>query len=184
MKSVIITWEPLAYRKFQGLVKGRWYVEGPTLPIEYSHIAPDGRLRAVIDPVAGTAIPTRFAISIHSSRRGAIEDMREHECTNIENVGFTDFAEIRSSVEAYPNHAAGHRRVVEFLERYKIDAGVWNATSPNFLEKKNCDFTVEAAVEHLKTLLPKQRKSMLAYIRRHKRINTGLRRHLFGGDVS
>lgn len=159
-------------------VVGKWKSYGPIFPIECSHIAENGQMRFVIDATSHTAVQSRFAYSARSVLMEAVEDLRVQDNLSLDDIGFTDFAEIRSSVRANPEHSIGHVRVIQWLEQCKISAAIWIASSPNFYNQTGRKLTMDSAAKHLKSLPAAQLKLALRYLQKHAQNGTRLQHHL------
>lgn len=168
MRICLLAWGSLVWDK-RDLPKIRmdWARGGPALPIEFSRISEsrDDILTLVIDPKNGVRIPTRFSDSSRSYLEDAICDLRSREGTIYSRIGFVDLVNGTSRCNAYPEAEIELRK---WASDNKYDAVVWTDLSSNFYEykEKKISFSVENAIEHIKSLKRNATKSAFKYIHR------------------
>ncbi len=128
---------------------GPWQDEGPVLRIEFSRISKkrSGALTLVIDPKNGAPTQVCWSISLRPTLDQAVEDLRLREETNQKRVG-------RYSVSGDTNgfDQASISLIEEWCRRRGLDGVVWTDLPSNFEERTHRQFSVDAAVQYLKTL--------------------------------
>ena len=172
-KIAIIGWGSLIWDHRSLPIKCKWCKNGPELPIEFSRISKDGRLTLVIDKDNGKKVKTLYALSKRNAPLDAVADLREREGTVMKNIGYinlTENADKKSDID---------EEIKKWAENNKIDIVVWTALLPNFRRQTGKDYTVDNAIEYLKSLPKNVKKNALNYIKRApKQINTPLRKKI------
>jgi hypothetical protein len=180
MKIAILGWgsliwdNQLKFENFNNKV-GRWHNDGPELKLEFSRISGSrgNALTLVIDKNNGEPCQVQFAMSKRKCPDDAICDLRSREGTILNRIGYyyTDGSKTRKpdAPESIKNWA----------NEKEIDVVVWTGLESNFKKVSDVDFTVDAAVEHLKQLPNGSVTKAAEYIRKAPEcINTPLRRIL------
>ncbi len=135
-----------------------WYLDGPTLKIEFSRISKSRKraLTLVIDDKNGSVTTVAWCLSKRHSVEDAICDLRSREGTTLNNIGCVCLT-ADASASTYP--------IIETWASEKhIDAVIWTALKSNFEEEKGMPFSVNAAVEHIKTLDPYGKAKAAEYV--------------------
>ena len=166
MKIAILGWGSLIWEERPDFDKWHesWRLDGPILKVEFSRISKKtrkGGLTLVIDAVHGTATQVAWSSSKRVNLKDTISDLRVREDTpNEENIGFV--------ILASGNHRArdpeAFETIVAWAKEMHIDAVVLTNLESNFAEKVNKPFSVEAAVDHIKSLLPEGKAKAAEYI--------------------
>lgn len=157
---------------------GTWQDDGPVLPLEFSRVSGVTRGRAltlVIDTANGSDCTVKYALSKRRDPEDAIADLRGREGTIVKRIGFW-FANGSRKYEFGVPVA-----IAPWAQERRFDAVIWTALESNFKEETGENFSVDAAITHLKSL-PAEGKAMAAeYVwRAPSLVNTPLRRALQG----
>lgn len=133
-------------------VTGDWMMAtGPALPFEFTRVSPKRKmgLAVCLDYVNGDRCPTNAILSIRDDIDEAAEDLRARERARIiDYIGLI-------------HPASGARRssipeVADIFEVWCRETGaagaVWTDLGGNFEEDRGRPFTVQAAIDYLKTL--------------------------------
>jgi len=176
MKIAVIAWGSLCWDKRNLNVVTNWNNNGVILPIEFSRISKDGRLTLVITEKYGTELKTYWAISGINSIEKAIENLKEREGTNKNNIGFINLVENTS-------HSKFSNSLIEIIKKWailiKVDAVIWTDLESNFFKKRNIEFSVDNAIEYLNQLEIKQKEKAMVYINKSpKQTITELRKRI------
>lgn len=158
---------------------GEWNFDGPRLPIEFTRVAPAlmGGLTLVIDPVHGHPTQAAYCLSRRDTVADARRDLAEREwCKAIDLIGCFE--------RGIANPGGGIvDAIAAWAAEKNIDAVVWTAYPPNFLDKTGSEFSVAAAVAYLKNLPRAEQERAARYI--HKApsfVQTPLRRTVLEED--
>jgi hypothetical protein len=166
MKISLLGWGSLIWNPGSLHVTGEWKTGGPILPIEFSRISDNGRLTLVIDEKDGAQVPTRFAFSSLIDLQLAITDLKERENTPYrDRIGYLDLPNNKHNARAWKLHPKAYGIIRAWAEHQKIDAVVWTAIGPRFVEKTGEPFSPDAALRYLATLKGDTRVAALKYIR-------------------
>ncbi len=176
-KIAIVGWGSLIWDPRGLPIKCKWRKNGPELPIEFSRISRDGRLTLVIDKNKGGKVKTLYALSKRTNLPDAIADLREREGTVWKNIEHIDLTEETDSNKNIDKESDIHKKIKKWAEDNEIGAVVWTALLPNFKEQIEKDYTVDSAIEYLKSLPKNAKENAINYIKRApKQINTPLRK--------
>jgi hypothetical protein len=151
MRIAILGWGSLIWDTGDLPLETDWIQGGPVVPIEFSRISHsrNGALTLVIDPINGTPIRSRYALSQRTNLNDAIGDLQTRESTIWTYIGYVNLKKNTQRCVAYPGAADVIRR---WAQDNNLDAVVWTDLPSNFLEKENKDFTVSVAIKYLKRL--------------------------------
>ncbi len=174
-KIAVLGWGSLIWEPGDLCYDGRWYKDGPLLPVEFARISRDGRLTLVLCPGA-KEIPVLWTYSEKRCLEDAVENLMAREGTKDSRIGFVDLNNDKSRCATTPT-------VVETIKTWalkkKFDAVIWTDLPSNFAEKrKGRQFSEANVVEYLSELLDEKEKSLRAeeYIMNApSQIATGLR---------
>ena len=165
MTIAILGWGSLVWDPRDLPHYGPWMKEGPTLKIEFSRVSSDCRLTLVIDSVAGTLCPTRYALSPRTDLADAVEDLRRREGTSRQHIGYFDNRRNENSLTQYLRQVDVIPSLRQWCNDHQIDAVVWTALPSNFQEEIGVTFSVDAAIAFLKGLAKTSHENALKYIR-------------------
>ena len=162
MKIAILGWGSLIWDPRELHYRGRWYRNGPTLPIEFSRISSDGRLTLVIDEKNGAQVVTRYSFSSLPDLKQAISDLNAREGRpGSERIGFIELKTNTSNPDAKAAHPIAFERIRAWGIEKKLDAVIWTALGPNFDDRRKKPFSPQEAVKYLGEM-----KAALEYVRR------------------
>ncbi len=180
MKIAILGWGSLIWDnqpKFENFNKqvSRWQNNGPKLKLEFSRISSSrgNALTLVIDENNGEHCKVQYAMSTRRNPDDAICDLRSRESTILKRIGyyFTD-----GSKTCEPDVP---KSIKSWAALKKIDVVIWTGLESNFKKESKVEFTVDAAIEHLKQLSNGSVTNAAEYIRKAPVfVNTPLRRKL------
>jgi len=179
LKIAILAWGSLILDPRDLPIEGRWQLNGPKLPIEFSRISDDKRLTLVIDAEHGEMVSTRYIQSSRSDLGDAICDLRCREKTIRKRIGFIDLRHEISSAKEFPDHEAASAAIYAWLKPSSFHAVIWTALRSNFPKKRNEAFSPEAAVRYLDSLSESEQINAFKYINEAPvEVSTALRRLL------
>jgi hypothetical protein len=175
----ILGWGSLIWKPEKLQYQEPWKKGGPVLPLEFSRITSDRPLTVVLDQVNGVACPTRFAWSTKTTLSDAVADLGHREGASEVHIGYIDLQDNQSSIEKYPEQINIEDAMRQWCKDNQISAAVWTAIPPNFSEHLGIKFSVEAAVQYLKSLPKPAQASALEYIQKTPaEVSTPLRRRI------
>lgn len=160
MKIAVLGWGSLIWDPRNLKIKQRhWFLDGPSLPIEFARISSRGRLTLVIYPPA-KKIQTLWNWMEIEDLNHAIENLTEREDTVKDKIGFfkSHDHEIHSQ---FPSGITDE--IKNWAIRSNIDAVIWTD-----LEAKLTgigEFNEENIIRYLRTLNKEKRQAAKEYIR-------------------
>ena len=183
MKIAVLGWGSLIWKTGSLHTTGEWKTGGPVLPIEFSRISDNGRLTLVIDEKNGAPVPTRYVFSSLTDLRLAITDLKERENTPYrDRIGYIDTLNNNHNSWAWKSHPNACKIIRAWAVHQKIEAVVWTAIGPRFVEKTGEAFSPKAALRYLAILRGHKRAAALEYIREAPPEVATPVRHLFNGN--
>jgi hypothetical protein len=160
LKIAVLAWGSLIWEDRPEFDKQRetWLFDGPILKVEFSRISKSrqGALTLVIDETNGTEATVAWCLSKRQSVEDAICDLRCREGTTVENIG-------RVRLPAGPS-APQSPIITAWASGKNLDAVIWTALTSNFQNKTKKVFSVDAAVEYIKTLDPCGKAKAAEYV--------------------
>ncbi len=158
-KIVCIGWGSLIWNP-QGLsVQGKWFEDGPILPIEFSRISSDNRVTLIIDEAA---LPFRslWSIMIPQNINECISSLSQREGTNEKNIHQVTVSEApKDRIKIM---------VKEWLITKSLDSAIWTGLS--FSDKtKGLRPASHEILTHLNNLRGNERINAEEYIRKAPR---------------
>jgi hypothetical protein len=141
---------------------GDWEFDGPSLPLEFSRVS-GGRndaLTLVIDEENGTLCQVAFAMSKRNNPDDAICDLRCREGTILSRIGYHFVDGSRNGQPKVPE------AIRAWGKEMTLDVVIWTGLESNFSEKKTSEFSIEAAIDHLKHLPPEGKAKAFEYVSR------------------
>lgn len=139
---------------------GEWKLGGPELPLEFSRISKkrSDALTLVIDTLNGTNCSVAYAMSKRKSPDDAICDLRSREGTIIKRIAYHFLDGSRN----------GEPDVPDSIKTWGCAKGfevvIWTGLSSNFPCDKKPEFSIDAALAHLKGLSPEGKAKAAEYI--------------------
>jgi hypothetical protein len=162
-KIAVLGWGSLIWEKHPEFddKHDAWILDGPVLELEFSRISNtrDGALTLVIDDTNGAACTVSYALSKRTDPHDAICDLRSREGTILRNIGryFEDGSSPSTEVP---------EEFKAWVRKKKLDVVVWTNLESNFKGTSDAgeEFSVSAALSHLKSLAPKGKARAAEYI--------------------
>lgn len=166
MKIAILGWGSLVWDSRELPLQSDWMQGGPKLPLEFSRVSKDGRLTLVINMEHGAHVPSRYAASSRKDLGDAIADLRDREGTVRKCIGFVDVTSDTTSKTEFPEQANVFDSMLEWCRSNSFDAVVWTALSSQFKLETGKLFTVDNAIEYLRSLPRTVHDNALQYIKK------------------
>ncbi len=158
---------------------GSWQYDGPLLKLEFSRVSAS-RLHAltlVIDPINGTPMTVAYCPSMRIDAEDTICDLRCREGTSWKNIGYAFVGEEHNQYRDRVSYDV----IIAWAKQKEFDVVVWTDLTSNFHEEARQQFSVEAAIAHLKALAPEGKAKAAEYVWRAPAfVQTPLRRALEG----
>ncbi|MEO8433932.1 MAG: hypothetical protein ABI596_03490 [Pyrinomonadaceae bacterium] len=169
MRIGCLGWGSLVWDPRDLPLRGVWFLDGPLIPIEFSHQSQDGRITLVIDPRAKHVRALWVILSV-DDLDAAISSLarREGISNNLEArigrwTGFDDGDVVTRAIGTWAQQAG-------------LDAVVWTALSPSF-DGNSKRPSKTKLLKYLSDLPPEKRSRAETYIRKAPRqIDTDYRR--------
>lgn len=172
MKIAVLGWGSLIWDPRQLSIQAEWQTDGPVLPLEFSRVSSDGRLTLVIDPLKGTKLQTRYALSAMLTIDEAAENLRKREHTTSKYIGRFDVRRDKPADET-------QETIRKWAETKGIDAVTWTALRPNFEDERGKEFSVPQAITYLESRSDSEARRAWEYIARAPpEVQTELRKEL------
>lgn len=161
----VIGWGSLIWRPGALRLRGGFQPAGPRLPVEFSRIAPDGRLTLVIDSEHGAEVRTHYAVST-VDLESTFEDLATRERAAEHHVGYLHVRAGHTSLHAYPHQEDFAEEIAEWCEVRGFAAAVWTALPATFESVLGTPFSVTEAISYLMGLDGEQRATAFEYLER------------------
>lgn len=163
---------------------GPFQSDGPSLPIEFSRVALDGRVTLVIDPAA-LRTQTYWAPLSVASLDEAVEGLGVRE--KIASDRWAEWIGLQS--KSKPVVASGRvdafvrTRIIDWLDEQRLDAVVWTALPSRGPDGAEMRPGIAELLAHLKSLEGEARSRAEEYIRRAPQSLRTLHRARFEEDL-
>jgi hypothetical protein len=164
MKIAILGWGSLLwdFDDHQNFCKQHddWKFDGPELPLEFSRISESRKnaLTLVIDENNGALCQVAYAMSKRKNPDDAICDLRSREGTILKRIGYHFLDGSRNGEPNVPDSIKTWGRGKE------LEVVIWTGLSTNFPCDKKPEFSIDAALAHLKGLSPEGKTKAAEYI--------------------
>ena len=175
MDIACLGWGSLVWDPRTIPIRGKWFDDGPILPIEFARESSNGRITLVIAD-ADFGVRSLWALMSVRNLDDAKAELATRENISKQNVkhsiGFWDRA-------ASNSHGQSAAKIGLWAEKQNLDGVVW--TNLKFGFKKNRDFmpTCADVLEHLQSLPYEKRRVAEEYIRQAPiQIDTEYRRRI------
>lgn len=159
MKIACIGWGSLIWEPRGLPIRGRWFTDGPFLPVEFLRKSRDGRITLVLSTTAAP-VRTLWCWLSTSSLAAAVTSLRERE-------GIPPEYEDRNIGRWPPktNNDTICTSIAEWAHEKEIDAVVWTNLSAKFPGGEG-EPSVEQVIEYLDNLQAEKRSAAEEYVRR------------------
>jgi len=170
MVIACLAWGSLVWDPRELPVRGKWFCDGPLLPVEFARQSKDGRLTLVLVPT-GPDVRTFWALFSVDTVTVAREAVRKRECIPKKNL--EKHVAVWSSGDPNDSNPAS---ITSWARSLRLDAVVWTALPPAFNAEDRAP-TEDEAVAYLRGLPHEQRRNAAHYIRMAPRqVDTPYRR--------
>ncbi len=174
-----LIWEPKGF-----VIQGKWFEDGPLIPVEFARQSQDGRITLVLVETV-TMVPSLWALMDTVDLASAVEALRSREGILMKNV--EKHVCRWSAGQPSPRLIPG---LSEWAKSHDLDHVVWTGLPPKF---NGAEITpsVEQVVEYLRALAGEERERAERYVRLAPRqintpyrscIESSLRWHALDGD--
>jgi hypothetical protein len=171
MLIACLGWGSLVWDPRELPIHGRWFEDGPLLPIEFARQSQDGRLTLVLVP--GYEAKVRSLWTLFSV--GTVDDAREALRRRERVLEKNKSQHIHAWSKADPAHAT-FPEISAWVASLSLDAAVWTALPPAFGKEERRP-SIEEALGHLRALSHEQRRNAERYVRMTPRqVDTPYRR--------
>lgn len=168
MNIAILGWGSLINEPRDLPIKGNWQSDGPELCIEFSRISQRGEradcLTLVIDERCDSTVTVLYVLSKRSNLQQAIEDLRQREGTELNNIGFYQVETERVAPIALRRHPKSCETIQIWAQVKDFDAVIWTALSRRFKDAIGIPFNPSAALNYLNGLCAPTKEKALQYI--------------------
>ena len=155
-------------------VRGKWFEDGPFLPIEFARKSSGGRITLVLMPHTSPLVRSLWVPMSVGNLREARKALGVRECPRSEKP--------ESCVDYWPRGSRNRyvaRRIGRWAKELQIDAVVWTNLRPEFNDEEKRIPTAEEVVTYLRGLQGETRENAERYIRMTPRqIDTEYRRRI------
>jgi len=154
MQIGCLGWGSLVWNPGVLPIRGKWFEDGPLLPIEFARRSRDGRITLVIvkdRPV----VRTLWAILTSDNVQAAKKSLASREGIKDENIGkhigfWTDGGSNGECVDI----------ISEWAKSHQLTAVVWTNLPPKFNGQENKAPTVGEVIQYLKDLRPIEKRRL------------------------
>lgn len=166
MRIAILGWGSLVWNPAGLPHDGTWRADGPTLPIEFSRISPDGRLTLIVDRRHGVAVRAAWTLSTRVVLDDAVSDLAARERCDASGIGWLDRASGRTSRTRFPGQLDVLPALRSWCADRDHDAVLWTALPATFEQVTGRPFDVAAGLDYLDGLAGPRRARAVEYLRR------------------
>lgn len=154
-------------------IRGKWFCDGPMLPIEFARKSSDGRITLVIVPDTFPFLRSLWTPLAVTTLNEAREALGRRECPKATNP--------EECVDYWPGgskNSKAAKEIGKWARGLRIDVVVWTNLPPKFDGKKEGEVpSAEEVVAYLDSLRQEQRELAEHYVRMTPRqIDTDYRR--------
>ncbi len=160
MRIVFLGWGSLIWCPDNLKVRGKWYKDGPCLPVEFARISKNGRLTLVLYPNADR-VKVLWADAEVNSLDKAVENLYQREGTKQCLIGFDYIKEDKSSCQVETEIL---NEIRDWATKKKLDAVVWTALPSNFKEERRKELNWNNVIEYLENLPGEKKQRAREYI--------------------
>ena len=170
MNIACLGWGSLVWDPRELPIRGRWFDDGPILPIEFARKSGDGRITLVICE-RGTPGRTLWALMSSSKVDAASQALADREASPLRSIGV--WTSLKAEVNG-PEKAIG-----EWAMGKKLDAVVWTALTAGLTTAHDSFPSYEQVLTHLRSLPYEKRRVAEKYVcLAPQQIDTEYRRRL------
>lgn len=128
MKIACIGWGSLIWNPEILKTRGKWFDDGPILPIEFARQSGNGRITLVIEENA-VPIRTLWVLMSTNNLDEAIESLRKREGTATKHIHYQKSdSEAKTKIQEI---------VLQWLKEKNIDCAIWTGLPPKFKGEDN-----------------------------------------------
>lgn len=164
----MLGWDPMVTEP-EGLMLrgGRWFDDGPFLPVELSRVAPQRHLTLTLRR-GSTPVQVYWSLMATESVGEAVWNLSQRAECKPENVGFLDLVTGEHWCRTVDECLPDIRRWAEEKNREgrKIGVVIWNDLRPDFERRTRRELTPENVIDYLKGLRPEAKERALDYLRK------------------
>ena len=172
MLIACLGWGSLVWAPQKLPVRGKWFTDGPFLPIEFARQSSDGRMTLVLVPDTFPQVRSLWKPMSVANLKEARKALGMRECQR--------HAKPESCVDYWPRGSRNRyvaRRIGRWAKGLQIDAVVWTNLPPKFNDEEKRIPTAEEVVTYLRGLQGEKREKAERYVRMTpKQIDTEYRR--------
>jgi hypothetical protein len=166
-------WGSLIWDRRTLPIRGKWFDDGPLLPVEFSRESSDGRITLVICDV-DYDVRTYWALLDARDLNTAKSDLAKREGIEAENIdqsiGYWDKGSNKS-------HGRAKTKIAAWAQTMNIDAVVWTNLETGFKSSRGTLPSSDDVLRHLRNLPDAKRRVAEEYIRKvPAQIDTDYRR--------
>lgn len=170
MKIACLGWGSLIWNQQSLKGIGKWFEDGPLLPIEFARQSADGRITLVIEENSNP-IRTLWILMSSDNIDDAIESLRLREGTVKRHIHFQ-----KSDLKPENNIK---KIIYQWLKEKNLDYAIWTGLPPKFKNKDNVVPTKDELFKYFENVNNKVFENSTKYVRNTpKQIDTIYRREL------
>ncbi|MGQ9476205.1 MAG: hypothetical protein ACUVSI_08945 [Actinomycetota bacterium] len=166
LEIAVLGWDPMVTEP-QGLMlrDGRWFDDGPSLPVELSRVTPQ-RYLALALTRGIPPVRVYWSVMGTDSVGEAVWSLAQRAECKPENVGFLDLSTGEHWCRTVDEHLPDIRRWAEGKNREgrKIQVVIWNDLRPDFEKRARRDLTPENVLAYLGGLRPDIKERAREYL--------------------
>ncbi len=168
-------WGSLIWDQRSLPVRGKWFDDGPILPIEFARESCGGRITLVIADVEYT-VRSLWALMSVTTLEKAKSQLAEREGVSEKNIKYSIGFWDRDSGKT---HGRSSAQIGQWAESKDLDAVVWTNLKWGLKDSQDEMPTYNDVLTHLKDLPHEKRKAAEEYVRRAPvQIDTEFRRRI------
>lgn len=171
MNVACLGWGSLIWDPRNLPIRGRWFGDGPFLPVEFARKSQDGRITLVLDEKAAP-VRSLWALLDCTDIEQAAEALRAREGVSLKNIKRHIGQWVKGKDD--PSLISG---LNDWAKAHGINAAVWTALPPKFDDQNGKTPSEADVLAYLQSLRGKPRSNAEKYIRNApSQIDTAYRR--------
>jgi hypothetical protein len=168
MKIAVLGWGSLIWDKRELGIDGKWFADGPCLPIEFARKSSEMRVTLVLIPKYEHLSRSYWANSAFETLDAACENLRAREnCDDLRPIHVVESAGGRSFGGASEPHEDLVKPINEFRQSRKLDAVVWTGLKPKSFSVESSRLPLaDQVLGFLRSLSPDEEAGAKEYVRK------------------
>jgi hypothetical protein len=158
MTIACLGWGSLIWHPSTLPFKGKWFEDGPFLPIEFARESGGHRITLVISP-GSQMVRSLWTLLSSANASEAKQALASREGTSVDNIGIWERGAKCDEADIVLT------QISQWALQRGLDAVLWTALQPGFKQARGTTPKVEEVIKYLNDLTARERKDAELYIR-------------------